>query len=317
MSQMKPSKVFRGDPSDDTLPYQKWFHSVKNYMKWHFTDFKDDIDKIIWIGGVMDENTGTWYDARAQYMKKYFKVDEWNPLISAMEKRFLDRQEERKALGMISKLKLKGDIESYLMDMETLNYKVCLGSTHCWTLLTDGLSKELQYCLSTATWERQNGINYVERVRIVWLAMEGYLRLQMKQSSEDNCSSLRKKDKHRQYYNEEEWRNNTPKAHGSEWKSDSNNPNKQDKTRGRTPVHTNENKALEGIALSFLRLDWVEASVVAKAWTTTHGNCAKNDLCLHPLKPKGQHPKMTMQMMSRLQQKQLGVNPTLKTWYLD
>jgi hypothetical protein len=32
-------------------------------------------------------------------MKKYFKVDEWNPFVSAMEERFLDRQEERKALG--------------------------------------------------------------------------------------------------------------------------------------------------------------------------------------------------------------------------
>jgi len=58
-SHMKLPKVFKGDPSDDTLPYRKWFHSVENYMKWHRTDFEDDIDKIIWIGGVMGGKTGT------------------------------------------------------------------------------------------------------------------------------------------------------------------------------------------------------------------------------------------------------------------
>jgi hypothetical protein len=46
-----------------------------------------------------------------------------------MEVRFLDRQEERKALGKMREFKYKGDIESYLTDIETLNYKVCLVGT--------------------------------------------------------------------------------------------------------------------------------------------------------------------------------------------
>jgi len=32
-SEMKFPKVFKGDPSDDTLPYRKWFHSVEYYMQ--------------------------------------------------------------------------------------------------------------------------------------------------------------------------------------------------------------------------------------------------------------------------------------------
>jgi len=40
----------------------------------------------------MDGKAGTWYDARAEYMKKYFKVDEWNPFVSVMEERFLNTQ---------------------------------------------------------------------------------------------------------------------------------------------------------------------------------------------------------------------------------
>ena len=59
LSQMKLTKVFKGDPSEDTLPYQKWFHSVEYYMKWHGTDFEDDIDNIIWTGSVIDGMAGT------------------------------------------------------------------------------------------------------------------------------------------------------------------------------------------------------------------------------------------------------------------
>jgi hypothetical protein len=51
---LKLHKEFKGDPSDDTLPYRKWFRSVEYYMKWHRPDFEEDIDKIIWIGGVID-----------------------------------------------------------------------------------------------------------------------------------------------------------------------------------------------------------------------------------------------------------------------
>jgi len=73
---MKLPNVFKEDPSDDTLPYRKWFHSVESYIQWHCTDFEDDTDKIIEIGGVMDGKAGTWYNARAEYMNNHFKVEE-------------------------------------------------------------------------------------------------------------------------------------------------------------------------------------------------------------------------------------------------
>jgi len=66
---------------------------------------KNNIGKIGRSGGLMDGNAGTWYNAQAEYMKKYFKVDEWNTFVGAMEERFLNRQEERKALGKVKELK--------------------------------------------------------------------------------------------------------------------------------------------------------------------------------------------------------------------
>jgi hypothetical protein len=38
-------------------------------MMWHHRYLKDDIDKIIEIGEVVDGNIGILYDARAEYMK--------------------------------------------------------------------------------------------------------------------------------------------------------------------------------------------------------------------------------------------------------
>jgi hypothetical protein len=73
---IKLPKVFKRDPLDDILSYQKWFHSVKNYIKWHCTDLEMDIGKISRSGGLMDRKAGTWYNAKAEYMNKYFKVDE-------------------------------------------------------------------------------------------------------------------------------------------------------------------------------------------------------------------------------------------------
>jgi len=69
-SQMKLAIVFRRGPADGTPQYGKWFHSVENYLKWHGSDFEDDIDKVIWIGVDMDGHAGTRYKARAEYMKK-------------------------------------------------------------------------------------------------------------------------------------------------------------------------------------------------------------------------------------------------------
>lgn len=47
----------------------------------------------------MDGKARTWYKTRADYMNKYFRVDEWNPFVCAMEEGFLNRQDERKPLG--------------------------------------------------------------------------------------------------------------------------------------------------------------------------------------------------------------------------
>jgi hypothetical protein len=187
---MKLPEVFNGAPSDDTLPYPKSFQSVECFMKLHCPVFEHDSDKIIWIGGVLDGMAGIWYDARAEYMKKYFKVDKWNPFVGAMEERFLDRQEESKAPDKRRELKYKGDIERNLTDMETFNYKVCLVGTLWRTMLTDGHSEDLQHCLPTTNQEPRNDIVYADSVRRDGLAMEQFPMLQKKHSSKHSSASL-------------------------------------------------------------------------------------------------------------------------------
>jgi len=78
-----------------------------------------------------------------------------------MEERFPDSQAEQTTLGQMRELRDKDDIDDYLMDMETLNYKVCLVGTPWMTLLRDVLSEDLQSRLSTTIKQPRNDIDYV------------------------------------------------------------------------------------------------------------------------------------------------------------
>jgi len=177
-------------------------------MQWHRTDFEDDMDNIMWITGVMDGKTGTRYDTRAEYMNKYFKADEWNCIVSAIEDRFVDTQEQRTALGKMWELKHKGDIESYLLDTETLTYTIRLVGTPWRTLLRDGLSEDLQYCLSTTQRHPQTDRDCVDCVRMIGVPIAQLLMLQNKLSTKDSSSGFKKKNKKRQSQEEEDQREN-------------------------------------------------------------------------------------------------------------
>jgi len=112
-------------------------------------------------------------------------------------------------------LKYKRDIESYLTDMETLNYKVYLVGTPWRTLLRDGLPEDHQYRLSTTKREPRNDIDYGESVPRVGLAMEEFLMLQKTYSSKDSSSSAKKKNKKRKHPEEGDQSEDKPKDRGS------------------------------------------------------------------------------------------------------
>jgi len=200
----------------------------------------------------MDGKAGAWYCARAEYMKKYFKVDKRNAFVSAMEERFFNRQEDRQALCKMRQLKYKGDIESYLTEIEALNYKVCLVSTPWRILLRDGHSEDIHYRRSATKRKPLSDIKYFQSVRRVGPAMEEYLMLQKKQSSKDNCSSFKINSRKRKHQDEGEQREEKPKDRGLVGKSRCQKSKTEDKTKGQTPVHMDKKKALDEIAPSLV-----------------------------------------------------------------
>jgi hypothetical protein len=213
-----------------------------------------------------------------------------------MEERFLHRQEERKALGKTRKLTYKRDIESYLTDMETLNYNVCLVGTPLRILLRDGLSEDLQYRLSTTKREPRNDIDYVESVRSVGLAMEELLMLQKKHSLKDSSSGLKKKDNKRKRQEEGDQKEDKPKDRGSGAKSGSKKPKKEDKATGQTPVHTDKKKALEGIAPSLVEKQFemgkcARCGMDNHAWKFCRKSIVSSSSKGKKPKPKDDHPK--------------------------
>ena len=166
-------------------------------------------------------------------------------------------------------LKYQGDIESYLTDMETLNYKVCLVGTPWRTLLRDGLSEDVQCRLSTAKREPRNDIDHVQSGRRVGLARVEYLMLQKKQSSRDITSSLKKQHKKRKCQEEGDQREDKPKARGSGGKSGCKTPRKEDKKMSQTLLHTDKKKALEGIARCLVEA-WFEMGEYARCSMENH-----------------------------------------------
>jgi hypothetical protein len=71
-------------------------------------------------------------------------VEEWNPFVGAMLDTFLIKYEGMKALAKMKELKDKGDIASYLTDMETLNDKVCQVGSPGRTMLRNGHLEDIQ-----------------------------------------------------------------------------------------------------------------------------------------------------------------------------
>jgi hypothetical protein len=129
--------------------------------------------------------------------------------------------------------------------METLMYKVGRVGTPLRTLLRDGLSDNIQNCLSTTKRELQNDIDYVESVRRVGFSMEELLMLPKKHSSKDSSPSLEEKAKKRKRTKVGDQRDHQPNHRGSGGKSGSKKRRIEDETKGQTTVHTDKRKPLE------------------------------------------------------------------------
>jgi len=140
-------------------------------------------------------------------------------------------------------------------------------------------------------------MDYVEGVRRVGLAMEEFLMLQRKYSSKDNSSNLKKKDKKRMHQEEGDQREDKPKDHGSGGKSRPKKPNKEYKTKGQTPVHTDKKKALQGIVPPLVEAQF-EKSECARcgmdnyyAWKFCQKSILSSSSKGKRPKPKDDHPK--------------------------
>jgi hypothetical protein len=239
------------------------------------------------------------------------------PLSQCNGRRFLDRQEDRNSLGKMSELQYKGDIESYLTEMEMLNYRVNLVGTYRRTLLRDGLSENLQYRLSPTKRGPQNDIDYVESIQSIGLEMEEFFMLQKKHSSKDSFLSLRKK------ISRESVRNMGTKEKTNPWIVDQEgslaqrNPKQRIKLMVRLLSIQRRRKPWKEFLLLWVKHDLNRVSVLNEAWTTMHGSSGRNQLYLYPLEAKGHNPIMTIQKMSHPPQEQDGTSRRLRSLQLD
>jgi len=120
--------------------------------------------------------------------------------------------------------------------------------------------------------------------------------LQKKQSSRDNTSNLKKKDKKRKCQEDGDQREDKPKDRGSGGKSGFKKPKKEDKNKGQTPVHTDKKKALEAIAPSLVEAQFEKGECVRcamdnHAWKFCQKSIVSSSSKGKRPKPKDDHPK--------------------------
>ncbi|KAF8532825.1 hypothetical protein BDD12DRAFT_901557 [Trichophaea hybrida] len=75
-------------------------------------------------------------------LKVKFRHDATNPC--SMQERLMDTEEEKESLCKMNDLQYKGDIQDYLVRMETLNYHVCLSGIAWQEALHIGLNENIK-----------------------------------------------------------------------------------------------------------------------------------------------------------------------------
>jgi hypothetical protein len=246
---MKMPPVFKGDKKDPKEIYRRWIRSVERYLQYFREEFHDDIDKIIWVGGLLEDKALAWYDNREEDMKKFFQVDNWKSFTSTMEERFVDKQEEEKSLRRMNDLKYTGDIEDYLTKMETLNFRVCLSGTSYIHSLKQGMNEEILDRMSTAEVPPKDDTAFIELMRRVGVSYEDRLAEknrshQNRDNSQGKKGNKRKRDEHQGQDKNQEKKPEKDKG------SDPKKPRTEKK--GPKAIHTDKAEALKGIPESLL-----------------------------------------------------------------
>jgi hypothetical protein len=134
---------FKGTRAEN---FREWFRYVKNFFRYERDAFSSDFDKIQWISGRLEGAARRWFDTREVKLERENREDKdtWLAFEADLKARFVDEQEQRRALQKMRDVRYNKDVRDYLSQLDHLNGYVMLSGTAWQEILLDGLPSDFK-----------------------------------------------------------------------------------------------------------------------------------------------------------------------------
>ena len=109
---------------EDLTKFRGWWQAVKEFLHTKRSRFRDDKDRIYWLGSMLTGRAQTWHQARHMRLSSALLEDNWRSYAAALEEHFTDKREVERDLRRMKELVYKGSVDDYLMQIEELNGRV-------------------------------------------------------------------------------------------------------------------------------------------------------------------------------------------------
>lgn len=146
------------------IEFRPWLLAVEEYFLYYQDGYKNDSEKIITVGSMLEGDASIWYTHRREEFTRQHLVDNWTAFTSAMEARFINRREVDDAANAMWSTKYEGDIDTYITRLETLNLRVNVNGPIWRNVLKHGLIEDIRDHLSHMS-RTDDDIEYRESVR--------------------------------------------------------------------------------------------------------------------------------------------------------
>ena len=132
------------EPFDGSFQtFRPWWEKLREYLHINSPSLPTDKIRIQTVGTFLKGNALTWYQMRKRARKDGNAPDNWPDFKEAMVHRFTDQMESPKDWQRMRALEYKGDIQTYLAQLEEINSRVGVTGEPLREIITKAITPEM------------------------------------------------------------------------------------------------------------------------------------------------------------------------------
>jgi hypothetical protein len=117
----RPPGAFDGEIRSD---FTSWKQAVETQFDYYQAEFSREEDQISWLEGILKDKALRWHQARARELQQLRVQDNWLAYWQAADAQFTNHHEITEKSRKLRKLRDRGDVEDYLVNLRDLNFTV-------------------------------------------------------------------------------------------------------------------------------------------------------------------------------------------------